>query len=117
MIRDPNACIFAFQTDWRPERRSHLAILTREMGDGSRRLVNLGGEKLDLSPGAAIPDDQIDWFSDEVLRQMMQVIVNEAHTRFGISPYGHKHDLGAMIRHLEDMRSMAFHKIGAEKPK
>ena len=117
MIRDPSVGTFTFQTDWRGERAAYLAILTREMGDGSRRLVNLCGEELVIPRHGSIPDDRKNWFDDHEMRQMLQAIVNEAYKRFGIAPYGHKHELGAMNKHLEDMRSMAFHKIGAEKPK
>jgi len=64
-------------------------------------------EEGDSSDGVNIPD-----------QQMLQALV-DACWRAGIRPEALQADaseIGATKRHLEDMRAIAFHKVGAERP-
>ncbi len=98
-------------------RRDDVRLFIRldERGSGRRSMVS-GLIMSTLDHGAEIPDAGR-LIASEYGRQneFVQAILDAAWA-YGFRPSGEAGSDSSMARHLEDMRAIAFHKIGAPKP-
>lgn len=99
--------------DWRGERAAYLLIVSRQNHDGTTDHIRFVPEK--MSRHGTIPEDSLTWLDDHEAQQIMLAFVTEAR-KHGIRPPLDAADTEATRKHLEDMRALAFGKLGVDKP-
>lgn len=105
--------VFIEQEDY--ARRMTLRV-GRSLFDGFETFSGAARKKYE--PGELADDGGLTSLASDEMRGFLKAIMDEAW-RIGVRPSESTADtvIAAKDRHLQDMRALAFHKIGAELPK
>lgn len=105
---------FEVSMTWMPERHAYLFLLTRTKPDGSREYFKLTPEVFPRHGLANLyAEDDMKMLEQESAERLLLAFATEAR-KHGIHPAADGAEMQAQKRHLEDMRKIAFHKLGCE---